>query len=169
MKILIVTPIHPLQIVEMNYLYKFYGNSCEVFSPQAMALLYEETFGQPYPVVNATFVDTCRRNKRMFYKNNKKHLIVYGNIDKNSPITFDHIISYTSHVSENEHWDPYLAAAEKALADTDAPKIDWYGVDDTTYTFPTIPHLTLFLHTLGISPEGEEEDATIQSTPTESD
>ena len=66
MNILIITPIHPMQITEMNYLYALCEDTCEVFSAQAMALLYEETFGSPYPVVNATFADTCRKNKKMF-------------------------------------------------------------------------------------------------------
>ena len=167
MNILIVTPIHPMQIVEMNYLYALCGDTCEVFSAQAMALLYEETFNAPYPVVNATFTHTCANNKKMFYKNHKKHLVVYGNIDKNSPIKFDHIIGYTSNIAGNE-WDPYLTAAEKALENTDAPKIDWYKQEDITYTFPTLAHLNLFLKTLGILPKGEETtNGTIQSTPTD--
>lgn len=183
MNILILTPIHPLQITEMSqHLFpRYQSKSCEVFSPQAMALLYEETFKKPYPVVNAYFTETAR-DKKFYYRNGKKHLIVFGNIDQRSGVKFDRIIAYTSAYAPKtgsvdmdgavaeENWDPYLSHSLRVLAETEAPKAQYYSHEDAEYTFPTLRHLDIFLKTLGIKQiETEEGDnrGTIQPSTTE--
>lgn len=163
MNILVITPIHPTQIVELNPLYKQYNGIANIVSPQALALAYEETFGNPYQVVNTFFVDAFKQNPKKLLKNTLGNLIVYGNLDKNTPIKFDMIVGYAApFMSIDDKFDKYLEAAEEQLRNTDAPVIDWYSIEDAQYTFPTLQHLILFLDKLLKGKEKSNESSSVQ-------
>ena len=166
MNILVLTPIHPVQIVEMNELYKKFSQYNNVYSIQAMALL-AETIDMNYIPANFAFTNKLRNNSHLFIPKNKtyEHTIIYGNLDKRTSIKFDHIIAYTSHIAENKtaDFDLYLQEAMQLMGkihdDTQnelAQPPQYYDINDSEYTFPTIRHLCIFLKTLGIK---ENDDA----------
>lgn len=154
MKILIVTPIHPTQIAEMITFFKDYPENLDILSIQSMALLAEETLNKNYPITNFIYAAECRKNPKLL-KLVKENQIIFGNLSKTNKIKFDHIIGYTSNITQGEIFDPYLEQA-KTIADPvfkqqghDA--IDWYSVEDCEHIFPTLHHLEVFLKTLGIT------------------
>lgn len=149
MNILIITPTHPTQIAEFASLHKQYKDIANIISPQMLALVYEETFGNPYQVVNTFFVDAFKKNPKKMFKKTYNDLIVYGNLDKDTDINFDVIVSYAAPFMDTEEiFDKYLDAAEEQLKNTDAPRINWYKPEDAQYKFPTLQHLMLFLDKL---------------------
>lgn len=162
MNILILTPIHPMQIVEMNELYKKYSQYNNVYSIQSMALL-AESIGLSYIPANFAFTNKLKDSPHLFIPKNKmyENTIIYGNLDKRTNIKFDHILAYTSHIAENEQsdFDPYLqeAIAQMQKVDNELAKLpQYYTIEDAHYTFPTLHHLSIFLKTLNI-PENDKD------------
>lgn len=151
MNILILTPVHPTQIEEMGYLFNRWGEDAAIFSPQMLALVWSETEeALPYPVACFAVAEKVKQNPKGFFKKyGKNNLIVYGNLDKATPIKFDYVLAYTSHLAEDENdWDKYLTEAQHRLQNTTMPKITWFNHSDAEYTFPTLHHLNTFLRVL---------------------
>lgn len=166
MNILILTPIHPSQIVEMNALYKKYSKNNNIYSIQAMALLNEETFKTSYIVSNYIFTNEILNRPKLVNPKNKKYdnTIIYGNIDKRTNIKFDHIIAFTSHIAENDlsSFDPYLNEANKIYEDFSnknekAQTPQYYTLEDAQHIFPTFHHLCTFLKACGIKENDNNE------------
>ena len=71
MNILVITPIHPVQIIQNGQdLYNALGEDIDIFSIQAMALLYE-SLGQNYIVSNYLFTDAIRNNTKLLKREHK--------------------------------------------------------------------------------------------------
>lgn len=160
MNILILTPIHPIQIAEMNELYKKFSQYNNVYSIQAMALL-AESINMHYIPANISFTNKLKDNPHLLIPKDKtyEHTIIYGNLDKRTNIKFDHIVAYTSHIAENEtaDFDLYLQESMKLMQKVyDETKNElaqspqYYSIEDAHYTFPTLHHLFVFLKSLGI-------------------
>ena len=171
MQILIVTPIHPVQIAEMiDFLYAKYKNSVNLYSIQSMALLAEETLQKEYIPTNFVYAAELRKNPSLAISNNnnkKRVQIIFGNLDKNTKLNFDKIIAYTGHFGESEdkEFDSYLNKSTPIMNEVFVNKgitpITWYTQDDCEHTFPTLHHLEKFLDVVGV------EKDELQSKPTE--
>ena len=159
MQILVLTPIHPMQIAEMvDYLYPRYNGAVELYSIQSMALLAEETLQKEYIPTTYVYAAEIRRNPNLVmntpYK--KRVQIIFGNLDKNTKIKFDHILAFSSHYGENEDqiFDSYLQKSEAAMnavfAEQNVTPIEWYKQEDAEHTFPTLHHLEKFLDVIGV-------------------
>lgn len=158
MNILIVTPMHPMQIAEIgNELYKNCKNA-EIYSLQSMALLAEETLQKEYVPTMFVYAAETRKHPHLISANinDDKIHIVYGNLDKNTDIKFDHVIGYTSNYGNGtvDLFDPYIEqmahCMDSVFLEKKLEPIKWYTKEDCTYIFPTIKHLIKFLQTLGV-------------------
>lgn len=163
MNILILTPIHPMQIVEMNKLYQKYSQHNNVYSVQAMALLAESTHEYTYIGANQAFIYELIKKPHLIIPKNKTydHTIIYGNISKNMPIKFDHIVAFSSKYvngDDKDNFDPYLTEANKFMSKIAAenPNVAkakpprYYELSDAHYQFPTLNHLFTFLKACGV-------------------
>ena len=111
MNVLIVSKTHPLNITELyKELNSYYidNNNIEIFSLQGIALLAEEAMSKKYIINNIIFGLELISKPELVTKNNKKHLIVFGNIPKECNIKFDYIISYDLNELEEEFKDEYI-------------------------------------------------------------
>ena len=172
MQILIVTPIHPVQIAEMiDFLYRKYNEHNNIFSIQSMALLAEETLQKEYNSTTFLFATEIRKNSKLLLTDDRYQRgveIVFGNLDKNTNIKFDHVIGYTGHYSDGngETFDPYLMKAKEmidgVLIEQNLPIIEWYTPEDCEHIFPTLHHLEKFLDVL------EVKKVELQPKPVES-
>ena len=73
MNILILTPIHPMQIAEMlNFMSKYYNDENDIFSVQSMALLGEEIYKDNHylPLLH-TYTDAVRHNPKLMLRKEK--------------------------------------------------------------------------------------------------
>lgn len=167
MQILVVTPVHPMQIAEMAMFFKNYWDNNNVLSLQAMALLAEETLEKNYTITNFIYAAEARKNNSILLTNaeyKREHQIIFGNLSKTNSIKFDHVIGFTSNVTQTDgtDFDPYLIKS-KALVDNifsanNIEPIDWYTESDCEHIFPTLHHLELFLKTIGIKKDEIKED-----------
>jgi hypothetical protein len=159
MQILVLTPIHPMQIAEMiDFFYGKYKNSVDLYSIQSMALLAEETLQKEYIPTNYVYAAEIRKNPQLAmntpYK--KRVQIIFGNLDKNTKIKFDRIIAYTGHYGETEEkeFDSYLSKSVSTMnavfIEKNIEPIAWYEQEDAEHTFPTLHHLEKFLDVLGV-------------------
>lgn len=150
MNILILTSVNATNIVEMiENMIPYYteDNTNHIFSIQSMALLSEETFNKPYMTYNYLYSTVVAHKADIICDNNAKYNIVYGNLDKNTPIKFDHIF-----MLESDAFQTHDLALEKfeAICGETAP-VKWYKPEDAEYRFPTFKHLALMLETLGVN------------------
>lgn len=163
MNFLILTPIHPMQILEMNRLYQKYSQYNNVYSVQAMALLAELSHKYTYLGANQIFVQELIKKPHLLIPKNKTydHTIIYGNLSKDTPIKFDHILALTNNYgggNDSDNFDPYLAKANELMLQIAAenPEIKqaqiprYYELSDSHYTFPTFSHLCTFLKVCGV-------------------
>jgi hypothetical protein len=159
MQILVLTPIHPMQIAEMiDFFYKKYKNSVDLYSVQSMALLAEETLQKEYIPTNYVYAAEIRKNPHLAMndKYKKRVQIIFGNLDKNTKIKFDRIIAYTGHYGETEEkeFDSYLlknaATMNAVFKEQHLEPIDWYNIEDAEHLFPTLHHLEKFLDVIGV-------------------
>ena len=161
MNILILTPIHPMQIAEMiDFLVPYNIDGNELFSVQSMALLAEETLNKNYIPTTFTYATEIRKHPKLAFKSksNSTIRIYYGNLDKNTNIKFDHILAYTNHYSEtedNHNFDIYLENAATLMNPTfnkmNIKPIEWYTIDDAEHIFPSLHHLATMLEALGVN------------------
>ena len=172
MQILVLTPIHPMQIAEMiDFFYGKYKNSVDLYSIQSMALLAEETLQKEYIPTNYVYAaEICKNpNLAMNTENKKRVQIIFGNLDKNTKIQFDRIIGYTGHYGESDDetkFDPYLDKSTSVMnavfKEKNVEPIVWYSSEDCEHIFPTLHHLEKFLDVLGV------EKDELQSEPAKS-
>ena len=159
MQILVLTPIHPMQIAEMtDFLYLKYSECVDLYSVQSMALLAEETLQKEYIPTTYVYAAEIRKNPNLVmntpYK--KRVQIVFGNLDKNTKIKFDHIIAYSGHYGENDDniFDPYLQKSvipmNSVFEDKNVSPIQWYQPEDAEHIFPTLHHIEKFLDVIGV-------------------
>lgn len=163
-KILILTQINPVNVAYVyDEILASFGLHNEIFSPQIMALLGELSLKESpddlthcYRVLNAAFVKNI--NAAIQRMNPLKPWIFVGNCDKK--VKFDHVIGFDGgeDFGNNEIFDYYIDQDQKDLKD--AIKIDYYTKNDCDFFFPTIKHLKLFLGTLGITEEREDNGST---------
>lgn len=146
MNILIVSITHPIAIMELTNLYSFDTDTCSVFSPQALALLNERTFNKPFLPSSYAFMETISQKPSLCVEP-RKHNIVFGNLIKSTPIKWDNIIYYKPLYLEDEQ--DYTKLAAKEIPDFPA----LFTEADCEYTFNDLPHLRLFLSTLGFKEE----------------
>ena len=177
MNILILTPIHPIQIAEMiNFVSKYYTDENDIFSLQSMALLGEEVYQdqkQTYLPLMYTYATAIRKNPKLMLRKerkNRKNIIIYGNLDRNTDMKFDHILAFSSMDNqEGEGFDEYLEKSkklfEKSFTDTTNKPIKWYTIEDAHHQFPTLHHLEIMLKTLGVNKVVDDE---LQRETTES-
>ncbi len=142
MNILIVSPTHPIAITELTNLYSFDNDTCSVYSPQALALLNEETFNKPFLISSYAFMESISKKPSLCIEP-RKHNIVFGNLIKSTAIKWNNIIYYKPLYLSDEQ--DYTKIAEKEMPDFPA----LFTEADCEYTFNDIPHLRLFLKTLG--------------------
>ena len=175
MNILILTPIHPMQIAEMmDFLAPYQTEENDIFSVQSMALLGEQTFKKHYLPLNYTYAAEIRKNPKLCLRKEKgkrKHIIIYGNLDKNTDMKFDHILAYDGHhVNNDEVFDSYLDKSKEIFDTTfdnlKIKRINWYTLDEAHHQFPTLHHLGVMLDTLGVKKINVD---SIQSQTTTSD
>lgn len=160
MQILVLTPVHPVQIAEMiDFFYGKYKNSVDLYSIQSMALLAEETLQKEYIPTNYVYAAEIRKNPQLAMNiapHKKRVQIIFGNLDKNTKIKFDRIIAYTGHYGETEEkeFDSYLSKSISAMntvfIEKNIEPITWYEQDDAEHTFPTLHHLEKFLDVMGV-------------------
>ena len=160
MNILILTPIHPIQIAEMlDFLSKYYIDENDIFSIQSMALLGEEIYkDKHYMPLTFTYAAEVRKNPKLCLRKerkNRKNIIIYGNLDRNTDMKFDHIFGYSGMDNkEGDGFDPYLDQGKRIydeiFDDLKIKRIDWYKSDDAHHIFPTLHHLGVMLDTLGV-------------------
>ena len=177
MNILILTPTHPIQIAEMiNFISKYYVDENDIFSLQSMALLGEEFYQdqkQTYLPLMYTYATAIRNNPKLMLRKEKgkrKNIIIYGNLDRNTDMKFDHILAYSGMDNqEGAGFDGYLEHSkklfDKSFTDTTTKLIDWYTIEDAHHQFPTLRHLGTMLKTLGIKEVANDE---LQREATES-
>ena len=142
MNILIVSPIHPIAITELTNLYSFDNDTCSIYSPQALALLNEKTFNKPFLISSYAFMESICKKPSLCIEP-RKHNIVFGNLIKSTAIKWDNIIYYKPLYLSDEQ--DYTKVAVKEMPDFPA----LFTEADCEYTFNDIPHLRLFLKTLG--------------------
>lgn len=151
MNVLIVSKTHPLNITELyKELNSYYidNNNIEIFSLQGIALLAEETISKKYIINNIIFGLELISKPELVTKNNKKHLIVFGNIPKECNIKFDYIISYDLNELEEEFKDEYIIKSNNIFKDflnENKIELNWYFNEDVEYHLYTLRHLLLFL------------------------
>ena len=177
MNILILTPTHPIQIAEMiNFISKYYVDENDIFSLQSMALLGEEVYQDPnqtYLPLMYTYATAIRKNPKLMLRKerkSRKNIIIYGNLDRNTDMKFDHILAYSSMDNkEGDGFDEYLEQSkklfDKSFTDTTNKPINWYTIEDAHHRFPTLHHLEVMLKTLGVN---KVADDTVQQQTTES-
>ena len=177
MNILILTPTHPIQIAEMiNFISKYYVDENDIFSLQSMALLGEEVYQdqkQTYLPLMYIYATAVRNNPKLMLRKERKgrkNIIIYGNLDRNTNMKFDHILAYSGmDGKEDSSFDPYLDASVKLFNDSfktgKAKPINWYTIEDAHHQFPTLRHLGIMLKTLGIKEIANDE---LQREATES-
>ena len=167
MNILILTPIHPMQIAEMlNFMSKYYNDENDIFSVQSMALLGEEIYKDNHylPLLH-TYTAAVRHNPKLMLRKEKgkrKHIIVYDNLDRNTDMKFDHILAYSGMDNkEGDGFDPYLEQGKDLFVDAFKEQcikpINWYTIEDAHHKFPTLHHLEVMLKTLGIKEIANDE------------
>jgi hypothetical protein len=160
MNILILTPIHPLQIAEMaDFLSKYYIDENDIFSVQSMALLGETIYqDRHYMPLNFTYAVEVRKKPQLMLRkerNGRKNIIIYGNLDKNTDMKFDHVLAFSSMDNkEGDGFDPYLERGQKiydqVFDNLKIKRINWYTREDAHHQFPTLHHLGIMLETLGV-------------------
>lgn len=152
--ILVLTPVHPMQIAEMINFFSQY-ETITANSIQAFALLAEETLQQKYLVNLFAMAKALKAKPEIFTKTKDlAPVIVYGNLDKNTNIPFDYKVSIKTHEDGLEEFDTYLNNAMQLIQ----TEVDWYKKDDCELELPSLHHLAVFLKTLGIVPSTEEKD-----------
>ena len=169
MNILILTPTHPIQIAEMiNFISKYYIDENDIFSLQSMALLGEEVYQdqkQSYLPLMYTYATAIRKNPKLMLRkerNGRKNIIIYGNLDRNTDMKFDHILAYSGMDNqEGAGFDDYLVKSselfDKSFTDTTNKPIKWYTIEDAHHQFPTLHHLEIMLKTLGVNKIVDDE------------
>lgn len=159
-RILVLSSIHPMQIAELIGFFSRYEN-INAHSVQSFALLGEETLNKKYIPYNYTLATALKNKPEIILPTDTTPLIVYGNLDKNTPIEFDYKIKLTTQYSANS-FDDYLAGAEAIMKgvyrEIDKPSVTWYTDEDCELELPTLHHLQVFLKTLGIVEKQEEQD-----------
>ena len=162
MNILVITPIHPMQIIQNGQdLYNALGEDIDIFSIQAMALLYE-SLGQNYIVSNYLFTDAIRKNTKLL-KREHNDLVVFGNIDKRTPIKFDYIVGLSPLPEVGDYsYDEEAALTMEEVLKT-KPELNrriyqYHNIEDVEYVFPTVRHLHLFLQKCGL--KGDDNATT---------
>ena len=169
--VLIVTQINPINVAYVyDEIIHAFGQNNEIFSPQIMALLGElalkenpEDLKHSYRVLNAAFVKNIRAAiKKM---SPLKPWIFIGNCSKTTKLKFDHIIGFDggSDFGNDKCFDYYIEADQQMIAEANM-KIDYYTKDDVEHFFPTIAHLKLFLHTIGMEGDSVHESQPQPST-----
>ena len=154
MNVLIVSKTHPLNITELyKELNSYYidNNNIEIFSLQGIALLAEEAISKKYIINNIIFGLELISKPELVTKNNKKHLIVFGNIPKECNIKFDYIISYDLNELEEEFKDEYIIKSNNIFKDflnENKIELNWYFNEDVEYHLYTLRHLLLFLDSI---------------------
>lgn len=154
MNVLIISKTHPLNITELyKELNSYYidNNNIEIFSLQGIALLAEETISKKYIINNIIFGLELISKPELVTKNNKKHLIVFGNIPKECNIKFDYIISYDLNELEEEFKDEYIIKSNNIFKDflnENKIELNWYFNEDVEYHLYTLRHLLLFLDSI---------------------
>ena len=170
MNILILTPVHPVQIAEMiDFISDYYVDENDIFSVQSMALLGEEIYqdrDKSYLPLMYTFASAVRSDATLTIhkeKKNRRNIIIYGNLDRNTNMKFDHIFAYSGmdNKPEEDRFDPYLDESknlfDKEFESQHIKPIDWYTIDDAHHKFPTIHHLGVMLKTLGVKKVVDDE------------
>jgi hypothetical protein len=176
MNILILTPTHPVQIAEMiNFMSQYYNEENDIFSVQSMALLGEETFRKHHFMpLNFTYAAEVRNNPKLCLRKERgrrKNIIIYGNLDRNTDMKFDHILGFSSmdHKEGDDTFDGYLKEGQKMYDEVfdnlKIKRIDWYKKEDAHHIFPTLHHLEVMLNTLGV----KKNDNAIQQETVTSD
>ena len=170
MQILVLTPIHPMQIAEMiDFFYGKYKNSVDLYSIQSMALLAEETLQKEYIPTNYIYAAEIRKNPNLVMntKYKKRVQIIFGNLDKHTKIKFDRIIGYTGRYGQNENevkFDAYLdkstAVMNEVFTEKDVSPIEWYTQEDCEHIFPTLHHLETFLDVIGVEKDELQSKST---------
>lgn len=162
MNILILTPTHPIQIAEMiNFISKYYVDENDIFSIQSMALLGEETYqdkNMTYLPLMYTYTAAIRKNPKLMLrkeKKDRKNIIIYGNLDRNTNMKFDHILAFSSMDNkEGDGFDKYLEKSQEmfnqSFKESCIKPIQWYTREDAHHQFPTLHHLGIMLETLGV-------------------
>ncbi len=156
MNILVLTSIHPMQILDIAQGLHGRYDDTEVFSIQEMALMFEEQNELPYPAANILLSQAFRTTKgpKKWFKD-KTNNIIYGNLDKRSNMKFDMILAVAPAYGNTDVFDDYLRKAREVFKDFDE-QVRWYSPEEAIYTFPSVHHLQVFLETLGLK---EREDA----------
>ena len=160
MNILILTPIHPVQIAEMiNFLAPYYTDKNNIFSIQAMGLLGEELFKDDkkhYLPLTFSYTAEVRKRPELCFTKDRQFNIFYGNLDRNTNIKFDHILAFSSMDNKegDERFDGYLEKGNKIYGEVfdnlNVERIQWYTIEDAHHRFPTLRHLAVMLKTLGV-------------------
>jgi hypothetical protein len=175
MNILILTPTHPVQIAEMiNFISKYYTEDNDIFSVQSMALLGEETYNDEnmkYLPLMYTYATVVRKQPKLMLRKERKgrkNIIIYGNLDRNTDMKFDHILAFSSmdNNPDNPQFDGYLEQSKDyntVLESLKVKPIQWYTREDAHHQFPTLHHLEIMLKTLGVS---KVVDDTVQQETT---
>ncbi len=119
-----------------------------------MALLGEGVVKHDYLTLNYIFALETRARPNLIKTKNVNHgvTIVYGNLAKDTPMHFDHILQFST-MGDEEVFDTYLReAANERYNSPDIPgkdKITWYMPEDAHMIIPTYHHLEVFLTTAG--------------------
>ena len=155
MNILILTSTHAMDVAEtIDTLYNNCNEHNNLYSVQAFALLAEETLEQKYIPTFFTYAAEVRKKPGLVKFINGKNTIVFGNIDKNTKIKFDHIIGVKPNYSEGDVFDPYLQdrkdVMDEVFTQHNVKPIEWFTPEDCDYIFPSLHHLLIFLKKLGV-------------------
>jgi len=175
MNILILTPSNPVCILDMISKIGPMVKDEVGFNSINISALYQEqndienAVENPitYPVALYSFAKALSSSQELvdnMFKNENN--IIVGNLDKNTPIKFDHILGF-----EVEPWsldpDLYLEEGDKLFKDvflkTNIQPVEWYTKNDAHHIFPTLHHLSVMLNVLGVV--NYDSKSTVQSTP----
>lgn len=148
LNILIVTPFHPMAIAESLWLYDYENNNVNVFSPQSMALLAEETLGTKFLPQSLAYTKAIARKPSLCIEARKTN-IVFGTIEKSTQIKWDYIL-YFCPLYLDKQPDYLIKIEDKTILP------QFYTKDDAEYSFNEVRHLSLFLETLGLEKTNKE-------------
>ena len=148
LNILIVTPFHPMAIGEALWLYDYEGGSVNVFSPQSMALLAEETLGTKFLPQSLAYTKAIARKPSLCIEARKTN-IVFGTIEKSTQIKWDYVLYFCPLYLDGQ--PDYITKIKD-----EAVLPQFYTKNDAEYCFNSIHHLSLFLETLGLEKTNKE-------------
>lgn len=169
MNILILSSVNPVDIIELGGLINKNINNkiCETFSLQTVSLLAELSADKKYIPTMWAFAKTFQDKRKSILRLTQENLLCYGNLLVDTPIKFDHIICYEPDAANPVN--AYLDESVNLYKQSKEPKIQnlakqkWYTKEDADYTFTNLHHLLLFLESLKLTKE-TEEDATQSET-----